>query len=121
MTIEVGITNEAVIDVTADLATSHAGPAVLSTPGMIGQVERICQAATARLLPDGHTTVGVHVCMSHEASVPVGGHVTISVRLAEITKRRLSFETEVTDTASGRVVSRGTHQRAIIDTTRFGS
>jgi fluoroacetyl-CoA thioesterase len=121
VTIEVGITNEAVIDVTADLATSHAGPAVLSTPGMIGQIERICQAATAQRVPEGHTTVGVHVCVSHEAPVPVGGHVTISVRLAEIAKHRLTFETEVTDMASGRMVSRGTHQRAVVDTRRFGS
>jgi predicted thioesterase len=63
--------------------------------------------------------VGAHVCVSHEAAVPACQSITIAVRLQEIAKRRLTFETTVTAAADGRVVSRGTHQRAGVDPSRF--
>jgi fluoroacetyl-CoA thioesterase len=115
----VGITHEATYDVTSDMSPPHLPAAVLSTPSMIGMIEGTCFAAMAPHLDPGETSVGAHVCVSHEASVPAGESITIAVRLSEITKRRLIFETTVTATADGRVVSRGTHQRAVIDPSRF--
>jgi fluoroacetyl-CoA thioesterase len=117
----VGITHEASYEVTADMSPPHLPAAVLSTPSMIGMIEGTCFAAMVSHLDAGETSVGAHVCVSHEAAVPAGQSITIAVRLAEITKRRLTFETTVTATADGRVVSRGTHQRAVVDTARFRS
>jgi fluoroacetyl-CoA thioesterase len=117
----VGLTHEASYDVTPDMAPGHLDALVLSTPAMIGMIEGTCFAAMAPHLDAGETSVGAHVCVSHEASVPAGESITIAVRLSEITKRRLVFETTVTATADGRIVSRGTHQRAVIDPSRFRS
>jgi len=44
--------------------------------------------------------------------------VEVSFELTEIDRRRLTFETRVT--CGDRVLSEGTHQRAVIDTNRFG-
>jgi len=115
----VGVAHEATYEVTSDMSPPHLPAAVLSTPSMIGMIEGTCFAAMSPHLDPGETSVGAHVCVSHEAAVSAGQSITISVRLQEITKRRLIFETTVTATADGRVVSRGTHQRAVIDPSRF--
>ena len=117
----VGITHEATYEVTKDMSPPHLPAAVLSTPSMIGMIEGTCFQAMAPHLEASETSVGAHVCVSHEAAVPAGESITIAVRLAEIVKRRLTFDTTVTATADGRIVSRGTHQRAVIDTSRFRS
>ncbi len=118
MTVEVGIENEACYEVTDEMAPGHLPAKVLSTPSMIGMIEGTCLFAVQPHLEDDQATVGVHVCVSHEGTAASGQEIAIKVRLKEIEKRRLTFETEVT--VEGRTISRGTHQRAIIDTKRFG-
>jgi fluoroacetyl-CoA thioesterase len=118
-TMVVGLAHEASYAVTPDMSAPHLPAPVLSTPSMIGLIEGTCFQAMSPHLDSGETSVGAHVCVSHEASVPAGGEITIAVRLSEITKRRLTFETTVTASDDGRVVSRGTHQRAVIDPSRF--
>jgi fluoroacetyl-CoA thioesterase len=118
MAVEIGIENEATYTVTDDMAPGHLPVKVLSTPSMIGMIEGTCLFATQPHLEDGQATVGVHVCVSHEGAAASGQEILIKVRLAKIEKRRLTFDTEVT--VEGRTISKGTHQRAIIDTKRFG-
>ena len=69
-------------------------------------------------LDEGETSVGTHVCVSHEAAVNVGEHVTVWCRLNAVQKRRLEFEVRVEGPRGS--VSNGTHQRAVINTSRFG-
>jgi fluoroacetyl-CoA thioesterase len=114
----VGITHQTQHTVTREFTTDHLSVAVLSTPGMIGLVEATCLTAVAPYLRERETTVGTHVCVSHEASVREGERFTIRCRLASIEKRRLTFEVEVLG-QKGRV-SRGTHQRAIVNVDRMG-
>ena len=118
-TLVVGLAHEASYDVTPDMSAPHLPAPVLSTPSMIGLIEGTCFAAMAPHLEPGETSVGAHVCVSHEAAVASGHQITIAVKLAEVAKRRLTFETTVTASDDGRVVSRGTHQRAVIDPSRF--
>ncbi len=47
-----------------------------------------------------------------------GQDVLVSVRLAAINKRRLTFEVKV-ESPQG-VISEGTHERAVVDSSRFG-
>jgi fluoroacetyl-CoA thioesterase len=118
MAIEIGIENEARYEVTDDMAPGHLPAKVLSTPNMIGMIEGTCLFAVQPHLEEGQATVGVHVCVSHEGAAASGQEILIKARLKEIEKRRLTFDTEVS--VDGRIISRGTHQRAIIDTKRFG-
>ena len=118
MALEIGIANEQRYTVTDDMAPGHLSAKVLSTPSMIGMIEGTCLFAVQPHLEEGQATVGTHVCVSHEGAAASGQEILIRCELSKIEKRRLTFETEVT--VDGRRISKGTHQRAIIDPSRFG-
>jgi fluoroacetyl-CoA thioesterase len=113
-----GIENRLTYDVSADMAPAHLPRAVLSTPSMIQLIEQTCLVAVQPHLDGNETTVGTHVCVSHEAAVLEGEDFDIVGRLTEINRRRLTFEVEVTGPQG--VVSRGTHQRAVVSFDRMG-
>jgi len=114
-----GISSTATHTVTDDMSPPHLPMKVLSTPSMIMLMERTCLESVLDHLEPGESTVGTHVCVSHVASAASGETVTITARLAERNKRRLTFE--VRASAGERLLGEGTHQRAVIDTGRFAS
>lgn len=113
----VGIEGAGRHEITADMSPPHLPAPVLSTPSMIQLIELTCLNTVQPHLDNGQTTVGTHVCVSHEAAAVVGETIDIHCRLAEVNRRRLTFETTVT--CGDRTLSTGTHQRAIIDLSRF--
>ena len=94
------------------MSPRHLPTKVLSTPSMIGLIEQTCLATAQEHLDDGETTVGIHVCVSHSASVRAGGSIDIECELTEIDRRRLVFGTRVT--SGDTLVSEGTHQRFVV-------
>ena len=119
MTIEIGLSSEKRYRVTDEMAPPHLPVKVLGTPSMIGLIEGTCLLAIQPFLEKGQATVGTHVCVSHQGAAPSGQEITIRGKLVKIEKRRLTFETEVE--CGDRLISKGTHERAIIDTSRFGA
>jgi fluoroacetyl-CoA thioesterase len=117
-TLQPGITNEATHTVTAAMSAPHLPRVVLSTPTMIGLIEGTCLLATKPHLDDDETTVGTHVCVSHQAAALEGEEITIRCRLTEINRKRLTFSVSV-DTAGARI-SEGTHERAVVSLSRMG-
>ncbi|MDP9120178.1 MAG: thioesterase [Acidobacteriota bacterium] len=112
-----GSIQEATFKVTADMAPPHLGR-ILSTSRMIGLVEDTCLAAVQPLLGEGETTVGTRVDVTHVGTAWEGEEVTVRIRLARVTQRRLlSFEVEVA--APCGTISTGTHQRLVVDRSRF--
>ena len=91
---------------------------VLSTPSMIGLMEGTCLALDPEHLDEGELTVGTHVCVSHVGAASVGEEVTVRVRLSEVDRRRLTYDIEINGPRG--LISEGTHQRAVIDSSRFG-
>jgi fluoroacetyl-CoA thioesterase len=118
-TMTIGITNETHHTVTKEMSAPHLPVTVLSTPKMIGLTEGCCLEAAAGHLGEGETTVGTHVCVSHDAALAEGEEFVIRCRLASIEKRRLTFDIEV-DGSRG-PVSRGTHQRAVVSLVRMAA
>jgi fluoroacetyl-CoA thioesterase len=116
-TLTVGIAREARYSVTREMAPPHLPRIVLSTPSMISLIEGTCLAAAQEHLDDGETTVGTHVCVSHEVAVAEGEEIVVRCRLSTIERRRLTFDVEV-DGSRGRV-SDGTHQRAVVSLERM--
>jgi fluoroacetyl-CoA thioesterase len=114
----VGIEGEATYTVTAAMAPGHLPVVVLSTPAMIGLIETTCLGTVQEHLDDGETTVGTHVCVSHAGAAYEGEEFTVRCRLATIDRRRLTFEVEAR--APSGTISEGTHQRAVVDPSRFG-
>ena len=102
-------------EVRSEHTTGQAGGSLFSTPSMIGIMEVVCMHAAEPHLDEGETSVGIHVCVSHEAPATVGETVTFSCRLAEIEGRKLLFDVEAR--VGERVLGRGTHRRAVV---RFG-
>ena len=48
------------------------GTGILSTPGMIGMMERTASMLALEHLPEGQATVGFEVCIKHVAAAAEG-------------------------------------------------
>jgi fluoroacetyl-CoA thioesterase len=64
-------------------------------------------------------TVGIHINVSHTAATPPGMSVTVKGRLDKVDGRKLSFSLEAFDDRE--IISRGTHDRFIIDADKFNA
>jgi fluoroacetyl-CoA thioesterase len=95
----------------------HGPPDVLATGYLVAIIEWACIHAVNEHLDDGEQTLGVHVDPSHEAQTVPGDTLTVTTELARVTGRQLTFTVTAADDAG--TVCQGTHQRAIIDCTRF--
>ncbi len=96
----------------------QAMPRVFATGFLVGLVEWACiRALHPHLDWPREMTVGTHVNLSHEAATPPGMEVRVRVRLAEVDGRKLTFAVEADD--GMQVISRGTHERFVIDAERF--
>ena len=113
----IGIEHELKYTVTEEMGAPHLPMAVLSTPAMLSLIEGTCLQGAKPHLDENETTVGTHVNFSHSGPARMGEEVTVKTRLKEINKRRLLFEIEVL--APQGSISAGTHERAVIDLSRF--
>jgi predicted thioesterase len=90
------------------------GVRVLSTPGMIGMMERNSAILSYENLPDGKATVGFEVCVKHVAAAAEGATCSVSAKLNEVVDgRKLRFDVEVRE--GERTIGVGTHERRVID------
>jgi fluoroacetyl-CoA thioesterase len=90
------------------------GASVLSTPAMIGMMERTSSVLSFENLPDGKATVGFEVCVKHVAAAAEGTRCTVRAKLNEVVDgRKLRFDVEVTE--GERTIGIGTHERRVID------
>jgi predicted thioesterase len=85
---------------------------------MVGLIEWACiQGINPHISWPWEQTVGTHIDVSHIAATPLGLDVALRVKLLEVDWRRFLFEVEVRDDVES--VSRGKHERFIIDKAKF--
>jgi fluoroacetyl-CoA thioesterase len=116
----VGTKGEQKLLVTSEVAISFLGmenARVLSTPHMIGYMERTCRETVQPLLDPGYDTVGTHVNVAHLAAAPIGMTVTFTCEVLSVTDRRIQFRVEASDEKEK--IGEGTHERAIINVAKF--
>jgi predicted thioesterase len=90
------------------------GASVLSTPGMIGMIERNAAILALEHLDEGRATVGFEVCIKHVAAAAEGQTCTAHATLREVVDgRKLRFDVEVKE--GDRTVGVGTHERRVIE------
>ena len=90
------------------------GVSVLSTPGMIGMMERTAAILSLEQLPEGQVTVGFEVCVKHVAGAAEGAKCEARATLKEfVDDRKLRFEVEVTE--GDRTIGVGTHERRVVN------
>lgn len=95
-----------------------AMPEVFATGFMVGFLEWACiKAINPHLDWPAEQSLGTHIDVSHEAATPPGLEVTATVKLIEISGRKLVFEVEAHDGHD--LISKGKHERFIIDKARF--
>jgi predicted thioesterase len=116
--LEVGAEHRFTRIVTADMTPRHLLPTVvLSTPKMIALMEQASLDLVQPMLDDGQTSVGTHVNVSHQAAAREGEEVLFQSRLAAVEGRRLLFE--VSAAVGDRLIGKGTHERFVVDRSRF--
>ncbi|MDX1383071.1 MAG: thioesterase family protein [Thermoanaerobaculia bacterium] len=101
-----------------EMSPPHLPVKVLSTPAMVGLIEGTCLEGVAPHLDAGETTVGTHISVSHTGPAMSGEEVVVDATLEAIEKRRLRFAVEVRSPRGA--ISTGTHERAVVDASRFG-
>jgi len=92
--IPVGARHEEKLLVTNENAINFLGmegARVLSTPHMIGYMERTCRNLVLPMLEPGHDTVGTHVNVAHLAAAPLGMMVTFKAEVTGVRDRRVEF------------------------------
>jgi fluoroacetyl-CoA thioesterase len=93
-------------------------PNVFATGFMVGFIEWACITAINPYLDwPQEQTVGTHIDVSHIAATPPGFDVTARVKLITVEGRRLVFEVEARDGID--LISKGRHERFVIDKDKF--
>jgi predicted thioesterase len=120
--IPIGTTGEEKLLVTGEVAIDFLGmeeARVLSTPHMIGYMERTCRNTVLPLLDPGYDTVGTHVNVWHLAAAPMGMTVTFRAEVTGVNDRRVQFRVEAWDEKEK--IGEGTHERTIINVAKFAT
>jgi fluoroacetyl-CoA thioesterase len=90
------------------------GARVLSTPGMVGMIERNAAILALEHLEEGKATVGFEICVKHVAAAAEGQTCTAHAKLREVVDgRKLRFDVEVKE--GDRTIGVGTHERRVIE------
>lgn len=116
-----GLTHKTIWVATPEMGVKHFGsgvPAVLSTPAMIGLMERTCVELLTPYMDENEQSVGFHVDVKHLAPTRIGQGVTITATLQEAQNKRFRFTVEAVND-QGVKIGEGTHRRALIDLKRF--
>ena len=119
-TIKAGMKNELKVQVEEQYTAAHVGSGslrVLATPSMIAFMERLACDLLDQHLPEGFTSVGILVDVSHLAATPAGGYIRVECEVVEVDGRKVTFAVQAWDALEK--IGEGRHQRAIIDVKHF--
>ena len=86
---------------------------VLATPIMVALMENAAMMAVTDALPEGSTTVGGKIDVSHLAPTPVGAEVTATAVLESVEGRKLVFHVEAHQ--GELLLGEGSHLRFVVD------
>jgi fluoroacetyl-CoA thioesterase len=120
--IPVGTKGESRVLVTGENAINFLGVEggrVLSTPHMIGYMERTCRDTVLPLLEPGNDTVGTEVHVYHLAAAPLGMTVRFVAEIIAVDGRRINFRVEAWDEKEK--IGEGTHERTVINVAKFAT
>lgn len=95
-------------------------PNVFATGYLVGLIEWTCiQAINPHIDWPNEQSVGTRVEVSHMAATPPGFEITAKVKLVEVDGRKLTFEVEAHDGVD--LITKGTHERFVINKAKFDS
>ena len=97
----------------------NIGVDVLSTPMLLQLVEDAAVQCIAPMLAPGDVSLAAHIDLRHLAPTPVGYIVRTEVQITAINGRWIQFAVTAFDEREK--IAEGTHERYIIDRTKFRS
>jgi len=92
---KIGTVGELAFKTEAKHAVEFAGngmPAVLSTPMLIGFIERTARDTMAAFLDVDERSVGVEIEIRHLAPTLVGGTIHCTTRIVQVDERKVDFK-----------------------------
>ncbi len=102
--------------VEGNLLTHHVGgKGTFATTAMIGLMELTSHRSVESLLPDGRTTVGYEVHVTHLAPTAPGRTIVVTTRLTDVKGNKLHFEVACYE--GDKLLGSGLHKRAIVRAT----
>ena len=120
MDITVGMKGEAATLVEREDTAYEVGSGsllVYATPCMVALMEGAACEAIEEALPEGKTSVGTSLSISHISATPVGLEVRAEAEVTEVDGNTITFQVTAYDEAGK--IGEGTHKRAIISSQRF--
>ena len=90
---------------------------VFATPAMVALMENAAMLAVAGALPEGATTVGAEMNVTHIKPSGLGTEVIASAVVTEVDERKITFTVGARD-AEG-MIGEGVHVRYVVDRARF--
>jgi predicted thioesterase len=90
---------------------------VYATPCMVALMEGAACEAIAEAMPDGKTSVGIALDITHIAATPVGMEVRAEAEVTQVDGNTVIFQVTAYDEAGK--IGEGTHKRAIVTAQRF--
>jgi predicted thioesterase len=118
--ITAGMTKEATFHVQDEHMAIHVGSGssrVLATPWMIAFMERVCHRLLGDCLPEGYTSVGIHVDIRHTAASPIGSRVHVSCEVQSVEGLQVTFTVQAWDDFEK--IGEGVHKRYVVEQARF--
>lgn len=120
MEITVGMKGEASTLVEKEDTAAEVGSGsllVYATPCMVAMMEGAACEAIEACIPDGSTSVGMELNISHLAATPVGMEVRAEAEVIAVEGKIITFAVTAYDEAGK--IGEGTHKRCIVNTQRF--
>ena len=120
MTLETGLSHTSIIEVTPSLTAAALGSGdlpVLATPAMIALMENAAMLAVASLLPEGSTTVGGLINVSHLKPSAIKSTIKAIATVTKIEGKKLVFSVCAEDETG--LIGEGSHIRYIVDRNKF--
>lgn len=120
MDIQVGLKGEASTTVERADTAYEVGSGdllVYATPCMIALMEGAACDALSDVLPEGKTSVGIELSVSHLSATPVGLEVRAEAEITAVDGSIITFQVTAFDEAGK--IGEGTHKRAVITTQKF--
>ena len=91
--------------------------AVFATPAMVALMENAAMTAVTAAPPEGSTTVGAEMNVTHIKASGLGAEITATAVLPEVEGRKLTFNVGARD--AGGMIGEGVHIRSVVDREKF--
>ena len=114
-TLQAGVTANTALTVDRERTIGFMGEKarVYATPMLVRDIEVTCREFLLEHLDAGEDSVGTRVEIDHLAATLLGMEVEVSVSLAEVKGRLVTFAVEAHDGVD--VICRGRHMRFVVD------